>query len=477
MNAISEVTTLVQGATVEVFVWTLLVLEFVALLSVPSVLLRRRGRPTAAIAWLLALFALPALGSITWWAIGRTRIERRLRRRRLTRRGFAELHGAPEQKQGTRFDQLLPPRAQGEYAFASAQNRVRLLTEGKETFAQIEADLASAERTIHMVFYIFRLDATGQRIAQILIKKAQAGVQVCVLLDGFGCQATSRPLRRLLEPSGVQVRVFLPSRFWPIYAPRFNFVNHRKILVVDGRIAFTGGINIAVEYEHDWRDVMLRVEGPAVSGLNHILSEDWYFATGNDLGDPSEGRSEDSEANTDVGIVCSGPDTEGWIHDAYFMAITQAKRRVTIATAYFIPTQAIVAALRTAAGRGVEVQLIVPSLSDVRLVMWASRSFYRLLIEAGVRIFEYPSAMLHAKVLVQDDDLASIGTANVDNRSFRLNFEVLSFVADTQTCAQLSDWLDGLIKDSDEITEQSLDNASTLRRLGESAAHLLSPLL
>jgi cardiolipin synthase len=236
-------------------------------------------------------------------------------------------------------------------------------------------------------------------------------------------------------------------------------------------------MNIGSEYEHRWRDVMLRLEGPAVSGLNHILSEDWYFATQHDLGDPHYDHVLDAEANTDVGVVSSGPDTEGWIHDAYFMAITQAKRRLTIATPYFIPTQAIVAALRTAAGRGVEVRLVVPSLSDVRLVMWASRSFYRLLTEAGVRIFEYPSAMLHAKVLVQDDNLASIGTANVDNRSFRLNFEVICCVADTRTCVQLSNWLDELIDNSDEITVQSLDNTSTMRRLGESIAHLWSPLL
>lgn len=476
MEAFSELTELLRGASAEAILQTLVILELAALASVPSVLLRRRGRPTAAIAWLLSLFALPALGSIAWWAIGRTRIERKLRRHLVTKRDFVERHGAPSETT-TRFDQLLPRRALGEYAFASSRNRIELLTDGARAFPQMEAAIASAERCVHMIFYIFKLDETGLRVCQVLEERALAGIRVRLLLDGFGCQKTAHAIRRRLEPSGVEVRVFLPSRIWPLYAPRFNFVNHRKILAVDGRVAFTGGMNIASDYEHSWRDLMVRVEGPAVSGLNHILLEDWYFATGDDLGDPSEGSELVEGAATEVGVVSSGPDTESWIHDAYFMAITRAQRRLTIATPYFIPTQPILTALRTAGGRGVQVSLIVPSLSDVRLVMWASRSFYKPLIEAGVRIFEYPSAMLHAKALVQDEEIASVGTANVDNRSFRLNFEVSCFINDKEIVTELSEWMDSLMSESEEITAESLERTSTLRRLGESAAHLLSPLL
>lgn len=477
MELFSNLSSLLGGAPAEVILQAFLIFEFAALLSVPSVLLRRRGRPTSAIAWLLALFALPALGSFFWWAIGRTRIERKLRRHLIKKRDFVKRHGTPDQEVTTRFDQLLPAAARGEYAFASTHNRVELLTDGKNAFPQMEAAISEAERCIHMIFYIFELDTTGLRICELLKERAQAGVKVRVLLDGFGCQKTSRAIRQYLQRSGVEVRVFLPSRIWPLYAPRFNFVNHRKILAIDGRIAFTGGMNIAEEYENTWRDLMVRIEGPAVSGLNHILLEDWYFATGEDIGDPSEGRELVLGSETEVGVTSSGPDTEGWIHDAYFMAITQARRRLVIATPYFIPTQAILTALRTAGGRGVDVRLIVPSLSDVRLVMWASRSFYKPLVEAGVRIFEYPSAMLHAKALIQDEDIASVGTANVDNRSFRLNFEVCCFIADRKIVSELSDWLDSLMQESEEITNESLDQASTLRRLGESAAHLLSPLL
>jgi cardiolipin synthase len=477
VGSISEITELLQGASAEAILQTLVVLELAALASVPSVLLRRRGRPTAAIAWLLSLFALPAVGSIAWWAIGRTRIERKLRRHHITKRDFVERHGSPSEAIDTRFDDLLPRRARGEYAFASSHNRVELLADGESAFPQMEAAIAEAERCVHMIFYIFKLDETGRRFCRLLKERALAGVKVRVLLDGFGCQKTAHAIRRELEPSGAEVRVFLPSRLWPVYAPRFNFVNHRKILAVDGRLAFTGGMNIGSDYEHSWRDLMVRVEGPAVSGLNHILLEDWYFATGDDLGDPSEGSEPILGANTEVGVVSSGPDTEGWIHDSYFMAITQARHRLTIATPYFIPTQAILTALRTAAGRGVAVSLIVPSLSDVRLVMWASRSFYKPLIEAGVRIFEYRSAMLHAKALVLDQEIASVGTANVDNRSFHLNFEVNCFIADKRIVSQLSDWMDSLMSESDEITSETLESTSTLRRLGESAAHLLSPLL
>lgn len=452
-------------------------LEFLSLLSVPSVLLRRRGRPQSALAWLLALIAFPGLGAVAWWAFGRTRLERRLRSHIGARKQFVEQHGpATTTAEKTLYDALLPARARGEYAFATTSNRATLLTTGTSAFEEMHQAIRSAQECVHLLFYIFEDDETGARMCAALEERARAGVQVKVLLDGFGSQKSAAKIKARLRPHGAAVEVFLPNRLRPLYAPRFNFINHRKILTIDNRVGFTGGMNIGAEYEHEWKDLMLKIEGPAVDGLNHILLEDWYFATGTALSDPTP-RPPGGSGETHVGVVAAGPDSEPWIHDAYFLAINQAKERLYLATPYFIPTPAILTSLRTAAGRGVDVRLVLPALSDVRLVMWASRSFYAELVRSGVKIYEYSAAMLHAKALLKDDHLISVGTANIDNRSFRLSFEVCCFASSPALTAQLSDWMLDLFRNSTEITLPGLAKKSTPHKLVESAAHLLSPLL
>ncbi len=467
---------LLDGTTTEVALSTLFVLEFVAVLTVPSLLLKRRGRPTSALTWLLVLFALPAGGVLAWWLVGRTRIERRLRAHEGNKQHVAEQIGFPATVRGTRFDALLPGRARGEYAFSTSGNRAQLLPSGAHAFRAMEEELSRAQRCANLLFYIFKLDETGERFCKQLEACAKKGVEVRLLLDGFGCRKTIRDLKKRLGPHGVRIGVFFPARFWP-FTPRLNFVNHRKLLTVDNHIAFTGGMNVGNEYEHEWLDLMVKVEGPCVEGLNHVFLEDWYFATREALSDPQTPRELRGDNVCDAGLVSSGPDTEDWIHDAYFLAVTQANERLYLSTPYFIPTAALLTALRTASGRGVDVRLVLPALSDVRLVMWASRSFYRPLIESGVRIYEYSGAMLHAKSLVMDDEVVCIGTANVDNRSFRLNFEMSLFLASARINDEVTQWLEHLFATSEEITSARLDEKSTPRKLLESAAHLLSPLL
>ena len=404
-------------------------------------------------------------------------MERRVRKRTEKKRDFLQVHGAPSLSQVPRFQTLLPARAQNSFAFASSGNSVQLLADGKQAFPAIEQALRGATNCINLLYYIFELDETGQRICELLIEKAKSAVQIRLLVDGMGSQKYARKLRKLLEPHGIEFAVFLPSRLSPLYAPRLNFINHRKIVVVDNYIAFTGGMNIASAYENSWRDLMVRIEGPAVEGLNHIFLEDWFFATEHDIPDPLRSSHEKRSAGMDAAIVSSGPDTEGWIHDAFFIAINQANDRLMIATPYFIPTQALLTSLRTAAGRGVKVSIVVPRLTDVRIVKWASRSFYSQLVDVGVRIFEYSGAMLHAKAMLIDDKMVSIGTANIDNRSLGLNFEVNCFVDDKQIAEELSAWIGELIADSTEMTSDFLKHKSIGKKLLESAAHLMSPLL
>lgn len=476
MDALHRLIELLRSATDDLAFSTRVLLQIAAALTVPSVLLKRRGRPTSAVAWLLVLFAIPSVGILAWWIFGRTRIERRLRAHAQSKRDVKDRLGSPMSVAGTRFDNLLPARACGQRAFSTTGNRAVLLKDGETTFAELEAALESAKLCVHFLFYMFKRDETGDRICRRLEDCAQRGVQVRVLLDGFGSRETIPYLKKRLIPFGVRVGVFFPARFWPI-TPRLNFVNHRKLVTIDHRVAYTGGINIGDEYKYSWRDLMVKVEGPCVEGLNHVFLEDWFFATREELSDPKGTDPLEGPGLCDAGLVSSGPDSEDWIHDAYFLAITQAQERLYLSTPYFIPTPALLTALRTASGRGVDVRIVLPSLSDVLLVMWASRSFYRPLIEAGVRIYEFPGAMLHAKALVMDRQILSVGTANIDNRSFRLNFELSLFLASNEMNDELSTWLVELLSASEEITSDALDQKSTPRKLVESAAHLLSPLL
>lgn len=454
--------------------WTVLGLQVLAILTVPSVLLRRRGQPIAALAWLLALFGIPGGGLLAWWAFGRTTLERRKRKRSEKKHVFRKHHPSPKAMQGTSFDSFFPERAR-DFTFATPGNQVKLLIDGPSFFRSLEQAFEQAKESIHVQMYILEADETGLRLLDLLEKKARQDVRVRILLDGFGSQRSRRKILRRVKGTPIELSYFLPSRLWPLHAPRFNFSNHRKIVVVDDRLAFTGGMNLAREYEVDWHDLMLEIRGPAVRALNHIFLDDWYFATNVPLPEPD--MPAPISAGVDTAVVASGPDSEPWIHDAYFLAITQATSRVYLVTPYFIPTQALVAALRTAAGRGVDVRVVLPSISDVKLVKWASRSYYRQLVTAGVRIFEYSGPMLHAKALVQDDRLVSVGTANVDSRSFGLSFEVSCFIESEALNQKLSAWIRSLMAESQEADTILLDGKTTLQKLGESAAHLLSPLL
>ncbi|MBM4362155.1 MAG: cardiolipin synthase [Deltaproteobacteria bacterium] len=459
--------------------WSLLMLasQLLALATAPSVLLQRQGRPRAALSWLLALFALPALGVFFWWAFGRTSFTRRRRLRRAgSSRRFVERHGPPHSEPGTPFDGLLPPRALGESMFPSHGNRIELLLDGERAFVELEALIRSARTRVHVMFYIYRDDATGQRIARALSERARAGVNVRVLVDAWASREFLRSPAAELRAAGVAVAGFLPARHLPLTAPRLNFSNHRKLVVVDGEHAITGGMNVGDEYARDWRDLMVHLEGPSVLALDHVFLDDWAFATGEDVDHPehSEGPARGPAA---AAIVASGPDRESFLHDAYFVLFTRATRRIWIVTPYFIPGDAIATALRTAAGRGVDVRVLVPQRSDVRIVKHASRSYYSSLLAGGVRIYEYQGPMLHAKAFLVDDAISSVGSANVDTRSFLLSFEIGCLVHDADTAAELSRWYSGLLADSHEVTLEESTHRPASERLLQSAAHLLSPLL
>jgi cardiolipin synthase len=462
-----------------------------ALLSVPSVLVQRRGRPQAALGWLLLLVLLPPVGLFFWWAIGRRHL---IRRRRKKRRAAAavshtmtELRSVLPSPPEADWD-FLPikrlPREEAEWVFCpTTSNYVELLVDAAEAYPAIEQAILEARHHVHLLFYIWRNDATGRHFRDLLAERANEGVQVRLLLDAVGASDVDDRFMSPLIAAGARVRWFQPPRLLQ-RSLEVNFRNHRKIVVADDRVGILGGLNIGDEYCKELRDTALRIEGPAVDQLQEVFAEDWYFSSGEDFADTDYfGQWRDSPHpprghGAVCGIVPSGPHTEyNFTHEAFFIALNRAEKRIWITTPYFIPDQTIVAALRTAVFRGVDVRLLVPERSDHLLVDWASRSFYPVLLQAGVRIFHYSDGLMHAKTILLDDDLSIIGSANLDLRSFRLNFEISCFVESTALAGELQAMFERFVADSREISWEEIERASPVYRVLEAAAHLLSPLL
>lgn len=468
--------------------------SIIAGLSLPSVVIERRGRPLAALGWILVLVAVPPIGVIAWWAIGHDYLERKKLGRRLSSNRASDSMAELEVTQRT---QPLPSAAilpikqvPSEEAFGffppSSGNTVSLLVDGPACFPAMESLIRSARHHVHALFYIWRADSTGQRLRDLLIAKAKEGVEVRVLCDGVGSPKIRGRFMKELREAGGKAHAFLPPQV-SLSNLTLNFRNHRKLLIVDGEAAITGSFNIGHEYETEWHDIGVKVSGPIVDQIQEVFADDWYFATGENLFTETYfvrwtkvPAIEVAGLWRDVscGVIASGPDSRGNpTHDAFFIALTSAQKRIWITTPYFVPNSAILTALRTAVFKGVDVRVLVPADSDIPLVRLAARSFYDELLSSGVRIFEYPRQMIHAKAIVIDDELAILGSANIDSRSFRLNFELNTYLGSRGINKELADLFASKATASHEVTLEQVRSQPYLKRFAESVAHLMSPLL
>ena len=350
---------------------------------------------------------------------------------------------------------------------------------GGATYEGIVAGIAAARHHVHLEYYIFTDGVVAKRLRAALIERAQAGVEVRLLLDGLG---TSR-LGDFLQPmrdAGIEV-----ARFGPKMRPGFvNFRTHRKIVVCDGRVGFTGGMNVddchdeTVTGAEAWRDTHLRMEGDAVAPLALAFLEDWQYATGIVLDSVEYLPALLGEGSQLVQVCASGPDAHPQsIHAVYFTAITTAHKRVWVSTPYFVPDESMQSALIGAALRGVDVRVLLPGTSDQPLVDAAARSYFPELLAAGVRIHAYGPPALHAKTMLVDSDAAIVGSANLDNRSLRLNFEVVAICYGDVPVQRLERMFETDLRNAVEITSKTLKRQTLPGRLFEGAARLLSPML
>jgi cardiolipin synthase len=449
------------------------------------ILLQRRSA-AATIAWLLVLLLLPGVGLVAYRFLGPLRLTRKRLQRRIGRRLVEDALSAMESIRAVGPDELQVARvpiAMHEAPPLHAE-AVDLYLDGASAYAAIFAAIEAARQHVHLEYYIFEPDKIGTRLRDLLVKKAREGVKVRLLVDGAGSGRLGKRFLRPLREAGAEVARFNPVAMRWIRTRRIDFRSHRKIVVCDGAVGFTGGMNVADAHSAElaadyWRDTHVRIQGAAVLTLQRIFVEDWYFATDalpRETGELFPMR--DGVGRHVVQVVPSGPDYDYMtIHSTYFTVITRAETRLWLTTPYFVPDEPIVTALCTAAMRGVDVRLLLPRRGDSRLIDLAARSYVPELLAAGVKVYEYLPRFVHAKTIVVDDELAIVGSANLDNRSFRLNFELTALVFDREVTARLADAFETDLRESRAMDAASRANVSLFRRLGEAGARLLSPLL
>lgn len=363
---------------------------------------------------------------------------------------------------------------------------LRLLYNGEEFFETLKEKLLAAEKHIHMEFYIFEDDIIGNEIKEILIQKAYSGVEVRFIYDDFGSMGIRNSFVSDMRNHGVQAFPFQKIRFIQL-ANRLNYRNHRKIVVIDGAVAFVGGINICDKYNNNtgnalyWRDTHLMIKGYSAQSLQQVFLSDWNHCSTEDL-TVSKFYFPDLDVKIDdanfVQIVSSGPDSDlPHILYSFLQAINLAEKEILITTPYYIPDISLQEMMRIAALSGLDVRLLVPHIGDSRIVSIAAQSFYEELLQSGVRIFQYKKGFIHAKTLVTDRKLCSVGTANFDSRSFDLNFEVVAMIYDTATASQLADKFYEDLKDAEEIRLEVWRNRPKMTQFLERIARLASPFL
>jgi cardiolipin synthase len=474
-----------------------LLLVLLHLAVIGGVLAVRRRDPSATMAWILFVALAPVVGAVTYLVWGRSRVRHAARRSRIADAHLKEVLShfdvrsqwttpAALERDARTATQITLGNAMASTP-ASSGNSVRVLAGAAETYRELAEAIDAAADHVHVEFFIFQPDEVGSALRDRLVARAAAGVQVRVLCDAIGSRGLPSSFWKPLHDAGGVAAYFRP--IWKLMPrmrrrDRVDLRNHRKIVVVDGRTAFTGGINVGREYLGldpkigHWRDTHIRVDGPAALSLQETFLHDWSMATGDNVDHARFFPCCPMNGTEVVQVIDSGPDDYWSAMELYIaQAIASAHQRVWITNPYFIPSPALEATLVASGLRGVDVRLLLPARSDSLIVAAASRSYYEELLSAGVRIFEYQRGFVHAKTMVVDDWMATVGSANMDMRSFNLNFELNAFVFGHSLCDELADHFEADMERAHEVDLASVTATGLPRRLARGMARLLSPLL
>lgn len=472
-----------------VFTILIILLYVYTLVSIISVLLLENRNPVKSISWVLVLLFLPVLGVWFYLLFGQDFRKKKI----ITQKSIHSIKGQPfavfdidkldssvMQTNQLNVVKLLYNNCEAD---GFANNKIEIYIDGESTFEALFKAIREAKDHIHIQFFIFDDDRISNQMRELLIKKAKEGVRVRMIYDYWGSFNLSKKYVKSLLDAGVYVNPFLPFRWQISRSNRINYRNHRKVVVVDGKIGFIGGLNVADRYIYGnklgkWRDTFIRIEGAAVHGLQLLFMVDWYFVD-RKLIDGKEyfPKPKKFESNL-LQIVSSGPDSD-WPALMYGIAsaFMSATKYIYIHSPYFMPTDEIAASIQMAALSGVDVRLMIPVRSDSPFSDASTASYLEKTLEAGVRVYRYQTGFLHSKAMVIDDFISIVGSTNLDERSFVQNFEANAFIYDGKTAGQLKELF---LKDIQNCEEISLENWSTRNRrqkLKESFARLFSPLL
>jgi cardiolipin synthase len=474
----------------------LMLVTLIDLLCIIIVIFVERKNPSSTIAWALVLIFLPFVGFVAYAMFGsgfHVEKKKRYSIKRASDSIFKRILALYIEGRDYRARDAAPDRSRmirylenegGHYY--TADNDIHLFTDGEDLFGAMREDMGKARQHIHLLYYIFRHDGLGGEILSLLTEKARNGVEVRLIYDSLGSMLAGDRWFRELRRAGGEVAAFSPLVFTVSSHLRLNYRNHRKITVVDGAVGYMGGMNIGVEYLgrnkrlHPWRDTHLRLAGSSVSFLQERFLLDWMSAVDREMTAEELSRFfPDPQRNGRMGvqIVSSGPDTDiNAIKSAFLEMLYSARKNVFIQTPYFTPDDSLFDALRIAARSGVDVRIMLPGLADHLFVYGATYSYARLILDSGVRVFRY-NGILHAKTIVFDGEVAGIGTANFDNRSFALNFEIHAFVYDPGFAAACERVFLADQESCSELTESWFLGRPPALRAACNACRLFAPLI
>lgn len=457
----------------------------------------QRKEPRSVWGWLLLLYFLPGVGFLFYLLIGSDFHKRKIFKIKEVEDRLSETIRQQEEKiklgeweevpkEMEEYKDLVIYNLETSGAVLTSDNQVEILSDGVEKFTRLVEDIRNAKKFVHVQYYIIRDDVLFTGIKEALIEKAREGVEVRVLFDAMGCRKTKKRLWKELQKEGI-----LTAEFFPAWLGRFqlrmNYRNHRKIVVIDNEVGYVGGFNVGKEYLGIverfgyWRDTHLRIEGSSVLGLGLRFLLDWNYAAKNQAIGEYQYLTREAEykaGNSNVQIISSGPDhSEKHIRNNYLHLIHKAKKSIYIQTPYFIPDEAMLDSLIMAQRSGVEVNLMIPCKPDHPFVQWANISYAGDLIMAGANVYTYDKGFLHSKGMIVDDQVLCYGTANMDIRSFALNFEVNAVVYDKEKAEEMVKLWEEDLKDSTLITRDMYASRSMRIRAKEQIYRLFSPLL
>ncbi len=470
----------------------------ITILLIIIVLVLENDNPVRTIAWILILLYLPVVGFSFYLLFGRNWRKSRI----FSRKGLEDALSIDEYLSEEQIPMepeladslpihIISLLRNNSKVIITYNNTVSIIPDTTDAFNRICYAIKYATRHIHLEYFSIANDETGNHLKELLISKAKQGVEIRFIYDDVGCWNLPARFKKEMHTAGIEFKPFMPV-LMPYINSKLNYRNHRKMVIVDSSIAFLGGLNIADQYLGKssyygyWRDSLIVIEGDGVRSLQAIFLTDWYFVSQQNLlrenlivgQNPKLGDINVSPTKAYVQIAASGPDTQhASIMQVYFTAIAKARTKIDITTPYLILNESLLMALKTAALSGVSVRILLPSKADHFIVFWGSKSYYEELLEAGVLIYEYMLGFIHAKVMIVDDQIVSIGTANMDMRSFNHNFEINALVYSREVARDASSQFDLDIANSKLIDLISYRKRSSLQRTKESICRLFSPVL